>query len=37
VVDRLGDTFGYALALTAGEPLLFKGDDVTHTGIRAAV
>jgi ribonuclease VapC len=34
---NFGDTFGYALALTTGEPLLFKGDDFTHTGVRAAV
>jgi ribonuclease VapC len=34
---NFGDTFGYALAVTTGEPLLFKGDDFTHTGVRSAV
>lgn len=32
-----GDCFAYALALTTGEPLLFKGDDFTHTDLRAAL
>ncbi|WP_343601129.1 type II toxin-antitoxin system VapC family toxin [Mycobacterium sp.] len=30
-----GDTFSYALALVAGEPLLFRGDDFTYTDIRS--
>ncbi len=29
-----GDCFAYALAKTTGEPLLFKGDDFLHAGIR---
>lgn len=28
---NFGDCFAYALAATTGEPLLFKGDDFTHT------
>lgn len=28
-----GDTFSYALALSAGEPLLFKGEDFAHTDV----
>ncbi|MCA0257474.1 MAG: type II toxin-antitoxin system VapC family toxin [Proteobacteria bacterium] len=31
-----GDCFSYALAKSRGEPLLFKGDDFTHTDIDAA-
>lgn len=31
-----GDCFAYALAQTAAEPLLFKGDDFEHTDIEAA-
>ncbi|TLZ01124.1 MAG: type II toxin-antitoxin system VapC family toxin [Gammaproteobacteria bacterium] len=27
------DCFSYALARVTGEPLLFKGDDFTHTDI----
>lgn len=30
---NLGDCFSYALATTTGEPLLFKGDDFTHTDV----
>jgi len=30
---NLGDCFSYALARVTGEPLLFKGDDFTHTDI----
>lgn len=30
---NFGDCFAYALAKETGEPLLFKGDDFTHTGI----
>lgn len=28
---NFGDCFSYALAKVTGEPLLFKGDDFTHT------
>jgi ribonuclease VapC len=31
---NLGDCFAYALAQVSDEPLLFKGDDFTHTDIR---
>ena len=34
---NLGDCFAYALAMDRGEPLLFKGDDFTHTDVRAAL
>lgn len=30
---NFGDCFAYALAKATGEPLLFKGDDFTHTDI----
>lgn len=30
----LVDTFSYALAIDRDEPLLFKGDDFTHTDVR---
>jgi ribonuclease VapC len=30
---NLGDCFAYALAVTSGEPLLFKGDDFGHTDL----
>ena len=30
---NFGDCFSYALAKITGEPLLFKGDDFTHTDI----
>ena len=33
---NFGDCFAYALARTAGEPLLFKGEDFTRTDIEAA-
>lgn len=33
---NLGDTYSYALAQVTGEPLLFRGDDFTHTDIRPA-
>ncbi len=33
---NFGDCFAYALASTTGEPLLFKGDDFTHTDVEAA-
>ena len=29
-----GDCFSYALAMTRGEPLLFKGDDFTKTDVK---
>jgi len=32
---NFGDCFSYALAKVTGEPLLFKGDDFTHTDIPA--
>jgi ribonuclease VapC len=30
---NFGDCFAYALAMTTGEPLLFKGDDFLHVGL----
>jgi len=33
---NFGDCFAYALAKTAGEPLLFKGDDFIHTDVISA-
>lgn len=33
---NLGDCFSYALAKVTGRPLLFKGDDFTHTDVTAA-
>lgn len=30
---NFGDCFAYALAKATGEPLLFKGDDFTHTDL----
>lgn len=33
---NFGDCMSYALAKVTGEPLLFKGDDFTHTDIEAA-
>ena len=33
---NFGDCMSYALAKVADEPLLFKGEDFTHTDIRAA-
>lgn len=32
-----GDVFAYALAVTASEPLLFKGDDFAKTDVRRAL
>lgn len=32
-----GDCFSYALAKAYDEPLLFKGDDFTHTDVRSAL
>lgn len=34
---NFGDCFAYALAKETGEPLLFKGDDFTHTDVIAAI
>ena len=34
---NFGDCFAYALAKATGEPLLFKGDDFTHTDLAAAL
>jgi ribonuclease VapC len=34
---NFGDCLSYALGKSAGEPLLFKGDDFGHTDIRAAL
>lgn len=33
---NFGDCFAYALAKARGEPLLFKGDDFTHTDVSPA-
>lgn len=34
---NFGDCFAYALARETGEPLLFKGDDFTHTDVTPAL
>ena len=34
---NFGDCFSYALARVTGEPLLYKGDDFSHTDLRPAV
>jgi ribonuclease VapC len=34
---NLGDCFAYALARAMNEPLLFKGDDLTHTDVTPAL
>ena len=34
---NFGDCFAYALAKALNEPLLFKGDDFTHTDVEPAV
>jgi ribonuclease VapC len=34
---NFGDCFAYALAKATGEPLLFKGDDFTHTDLPSAL
>lgn len=34
---NIGDCCAYALAKYSGEPLLFKGDDFSHTDIQPAV
>ena len=33
---NLGDCYAYALASQTGEPLLYKGDDFSHTDLRSA-
>jgi ribonuclease VapC len=33
---NFGDCFAYALATTSGEPLLYKGNDFSHTDVTAA-
>jgi ribonuclease VapC len=33
---NLGDCFSYALAMTSGEPLLFKGNDFPHADVAIA-
>jgi ribonuclease VapC len=34
---NFGDCFSYALARATGKPLLFKGDDFTHTDLEPAL
>jgi ribonuclease VapC len=34
---NFGDCFSYALAAITGEPLLYKGDDFSHTDVRSAL
>ncbi|TMJ64724.1 MAG: type II toxin-antitoxin system VapC family toxin [Alphaproteobacteria bacterium] len=34
---NFGDCFSYALAKLRNEPLLFKGNDFSHTDLRAAI
>ena len=34
---NFGDCFAYALAMTAGQPLLFKGDDFRKTDVDMAI
>ncbi len=34
---NFGDCFPYALARATGEPLLFKGDNFTHTDVTPAI
>ena len=34
---NFGDCLSYALALDLREPLLWKGDDFGHTGVRSAL
>ncbi|MFB9315760.1 type II toxin-antitoxin system VapC family toxin [Nocardioides plantarum] len=34
---NFGDCMAYALAMTTGDPLLFKGDDFTHTDVTPAL
>ena len=34
---NFGDCFAYALAKAMGEPLLYKGNDFTHTDVTSAI
>lgn len=34
---NFGDCFAYALAMDKAEPLLFKGDDFSHTDVESAL
>lgn len=34
---NFGDCFAYALAMTSGEPLLFKGNDFSQTDLEAVI
>jgi len=34
---NFGDCFAYALAKVTGEPLLYKGQDFTHTDVKSAL
>lgn len=34
---NFGDCFAYALAIERDEPLLYKGDDFSHTDVRSAL
>jgi ribonuclease VapC len=34
---NFGDVFSYALAISRGVPLLYKGDDFKHTDVRSAL
>jgi ribonuclease VapC len=34
---NFGDCFAYALSRTSGEPLLYEGDDFSHTDVAPAV
>lgn len=34
---NFGDCFAYALAMERGEPLLYKGDDFAHAGLKRLV
>lgn len=34
---NFGDCFAYALAIETDQPLLFVGDDFTHTDVRVAL
>jgi len=34
---NFGDCFSYALAITTGRPLLYKGEDFAHTDVQSAI
>ena len=34
---NFGDCFAYTLAVTLGEPLLYKGEDFGHTDVKSAL